>query len=97
MLPEFYDWFHDNIFSYHSSAIAEFLNNIRWGMYDYLRLEFERSFTKDNPSSIAYRFDIPEECKHYVPKTMYWDLMNAVRSPPYMPRFAITKYLKMRY
>ena len=97
VLPEFYDWFHDNLFSYHSSAIAEFLNNMRWGIYDYLRPEFKRSFTKDDPASVGYRFDIPQHCKHQVAKTMYWDLMNAVRSEPYMPRFTVTKYLKMRY
>jgi hypothetical protein len=97
LLPEFYDWFHDNIFSYHSSAIAEFLNNIRWGIYDYLRPEFERSYTKDDPASLAYRFDIPRNCKHDVAKAMYWDLMNAVRSQPYMPRFAVTRYLKLRF
>jgi hypothetical protein len=97
LLPEFYDWFHDNVFSYHSSAIAEFLNNLRWGLYGYLRPEFERSFTRDDPESIGYRFDIPGDCKHYVAKTMYWDLMNAVRSVPYMPKFTVTKYLKMRF
>lgn len=97
VLPEFYDWFHTNIFSYHSSAIAEFLNNIRWGIYDYLRPEFARSFTKDDPNSIAYRFIYPADCTKPVVQTMYWDLMNAMRSAPYMPRFEVTRYLKMRY
>jgi hypothetical protein len=97
LIPEFYEWFHRNLFSYHSSAIAEFLNNIRWGMYDYLRPEFALSFTKDDPSSIAYRFKYPPDCNRPVARTMYWDLMNAVRSEPYMPRFEVTRYLKMRY
>jgi hypothetical protein len=97
LLPEFYDWFHDNVFSYHSSAIAEFLNNIRWGIYEYLWPEFERSFTRDDPKEIDYRFDIPRECKNYVAKDMYWNLMNAVRSEPYIPRFTVTPYLKMRF
>jgi hypothetical protein len=97
VLPEFYEWFHTNVFSYHSSAIGEFLNNIRWGLYDYLRPEFLRSFRKDNPTSIAYRFDVPKNCEHEVARTMYWDLMNAVRSPPYMPMFTVTRYLKMRF
>lgn len=97
VLPEFYDWFHDNVFSYHSSAIAEFLNNIRWGIYDYLRPEFLRSFRKDDPESLAYRFDYPADCGQQVAKTLYWDLMNAVRSPPYLARFTVTRYLKMRF
>ena len=40
IIPEFYDWFHRNVLNYHISAIAEFLNNIRWGIYEYLRPEF---------------------------------------------------------
>jgi hypothetical protein len=96
-LPEFYDWFHDHVFSYHSSAIAEFLNNLRWGIYAYLRPEFERSFTRDDPQSIAYRFQYPQGCDHEPAKTLYWDLMNAVRMEPYVPRFPVTRYLKMRY
>jgi hypothetical protein len=97
VIPEFYEWFHTNIFSYHSSAIAEFLNNSRWGIYDYLRPAFDRSFTKDDPTSIAYRFIYPPNCNRPIAQTMYWDLMNEVRSAPYMPRFEVTRYLKMRY
>jgi len=97
VLPEFYEWFHTYVFSYHSSAIAEFLNNLRWGIYHYLRPEFLRSFTKDDPTSIVYRFDYPKDCLHEVARTVYWDLMNVVRSPPYMPKFTVTRYLKMRF
>lgn len=97
VIPEFYEWFHTDVFNYHSSAIAEFLNNIRWAIYDYLRPEFERSFTKDDPNSIAYRFISPPECNRPAIQTVHWDLMNAVRSEPYIPRFEVTRYLKMRY
>lgn len=97
VVPEFYEWFHTNVFSYHSSAIAEFLNNLRWGLYDYLRPEFARSFTKDDPALIAYRYIFPHDCNTAVARNMYWDLMNAVRSQPYMPRFEVTRFLKMRY
>ena len=30
---EFYEQFHDNLFNYHGSSIAEFLNIIRWAIY----------------------------------------------------------------
>lgn len=97
VIPEFYDWFHKNVFGYHSSAIAEFLNNIRWAIYTYLRPEFDRSFTRDDPNSIMYRFKYPPECNMALTKAMYWDLMNAIRSEPYVPKFEVTRYLKMRY
>jgi hypothetical protein len=89
-LPEFYEWFHRNIFSYHSSTIAEFLNNLRWAIYDYLRPEFMRSFTKDDPSSIAYRFVYPRDCTRPIAQAIYWELMNQVRAAPYVPRFTVT-------
>jgi hypothetical protein len=97
VIQEFYEWFHTHVFNYHSSAIAEFLNNIRWGIYEYLRPELVRSFTKDDPASIAYRFIYPSECNERVAQAMYWDLMNAIQSEPYMPRFEVTGYLKKRY
>ena len=96
-MPEFYEWFHDNIFTYHSSSIGEFLNNIRWGIYDYLAPEFSRSYRKPDVKSVAYEFDHPDGCNSDLARSMYWDLMNWARSAPYMPRFEVTKYLKMRY
>lgn len=86
-MPDFYDKFHDDLFNYHSSAIGEFLNNIRRGIYDYL---------KPDPEAFRYKFNCPDDCNDLT-KSMYWDLMNWVRSSPYMPRFEVTKYLKMRY
>jgi hypothetical protein len=96
VIPEFQEWFHDNVFSYHSSAIAEFLNNMRWGLYNYLLPEFRRPFTRRD-GEIQYEFKVPADCATEVGRTMYWDLMNAVRSEPYMPQFEVTRFLKLRY
>ena len=96
-IPDFYEWFHVNVLSYHLSAIAEFLNNIRWGIYEYLQPEFQRSYTQDDPRSIYYRFDPPQDCITPMATSMYWELMNSVRAKPYMPRFEVTPYLKRRY
>ncbi|WP_051953593.1 hypothetical protein [Methylocapsa aurea] len=96
-MPDFYQWFHTNIFAYHSSAIGEFLNNIRWGIYDYLTPEFVRSYRKTEATSLSYSFDYPNNCTSYLARAMYWELMNWSRSTPYMPRFEVMKYLKMLY
>ncbi len=94
LLSEFYEYFHDNVFNYHSSAIAEFLNNLRWGIFEYLQPEFHRSFVREGQdSSVTY----PDRCTNSFAKTIYWDLMNSVRRQPYMPRFEVTRFLKMRY
>ena len=98
IIDEFYQWFHDNIFSYHSSAIVEFLNNIRWGIYEYQTPEFQQSIihdTKEHP--MKYHYTYPEGIKNGFAKTGYWKLMNDIRSRPDMKKFKVTKYLKMRY
>lgn len=98
ILGEFYEWFHANIFSYHSSAIAEFLNNIRWGIYEYLRPEFQKSIVYDNDEHPRkYHYIYPKEITNNFTKACYWDLMNDIRSAPYMRKFEVTRYLKMRY
>lgn len=97
VIPEFYEWFHSNVLGYHISAIAEFLNNIRWGIYEYLRAEFIKSFTQDDPDSIMYKFRIPTSVNRELAISMYWHLMNEVRSEPYIPKFEVSRYYKMRY
>lgn len=96
-IPDFYEWFHRHVMNYHASAIAEFLNNLRWGIYEYLRPEFERSFAKGVPFPPVYSFQVPTDCTRPMAQAMYWDTMNEVRTPPYIPRFEVTKWLKMRF
>ncbi len=95
-LTDFYEQFHTNILGYHSSTIAEFLNNIRWGIYEYLQPEFQRSIVWESRDPLKYRYTYPREVVVPFVKQCYWDLMNEVRSPPYM-KFKVTKWLKLRY
>lgn len=99
VLPEFWEWFHTHLFAYHASTIAEFLNNIRWGIFHYLLPEYSRayhvlSYEMDAP---MYAFHVPTEIASPLARTMYWDLMNMVRSEPYFPRFTVTKHLKNQF
>ncbi len=96
VLPEFHEWFHDNVFGYHARTIAEFLNNIRWSIFEYLKPEYERSFERIDPNPM-YRYRFPPEITHPVAKEMYWDLMNMVRSAPYFPRFSVNDIFKSQY
>lgn len=96
VLPEFYEWFHTNIFAYHSSTIAEYLNNLRLGIFAYLQPEFARAYHEVDPRSM-YRLHIPSAIAHPLAKEMYCELMNMVRSRPYMSRFEVSPYVKMRY
>ena len=54
-LGDFYERFHMDILNYHSSTIAEFLNNIRWGIYEYLQPEFRRSIVWEGGNRRKWR------------------------------------------
>jgi len=76
------------------------LNNILWGMYDYLLQEFARAYRKtkpDDPNEIMYGYSVPADIRDGLGKAMYWDLMNDVRRKPYMPRFKADQALTVRY
>jgi len=95
-IPVFREWLYDHLFSYHASTIGEFLNNIRWAIYAYLRPEFDRAFTP-NSDGFRYAYDVPTTIKDELAYGMYWELMNAVRSGPSFPQFVVTDSLKVRF
>ena len=96
-LDDFYRWFHDDILNYHASTIVEFLNNIRWGIYEYLQPEFQRSIVWESREPPKYHYIYPAGVTSTLAQSYYWDLMNEVRSLPYVRRFQVTKWLKLRY
>ncbi len=97
LLPGFYERFHDDVFNYLSTLIAEFLNNIRLGIYQYLKPVFDHSYMREPFPSLLYRYEFPTGCVNDVVKDMYWDLMNKVRAGLFMPRFTTHRYLRDRY
>jgi hypothetical protein len=96
-LGDFYGRFHTDILGYHASTIVEFLNNIRWGIYEYLQPEFQRSIVWDKDNPPMYRYTYPEGVSSKLAQEYYWALMNEVRSPPYMRRFQVARWLKLQY
>jgi hypothetical protein len=100
IMEEFYEQFHGDVFIYHSSAVAEFLNNLRWAMYEYLRPLYMQSiewYWDEQRQLRAYRYNFPDKITNSYVRQIFWDLMNDVCSEPYMPRFEVSRYLKMRY
>lgn len=95
-LPDFYERFHDDIFTYHSSHIAQMLNDLLWGIYQYLKPEFQRSYERE-PDGPLYRYLYPEGCEHQFARSMYWGLMNNIRQRPYLPLFTVSSSLKSEY
>jgi len=99
-IENFFEWFHENIFIYHSNQIAEFLNNIRWAIFEYLQPEFQRSWhltENATPNFPMYSYHVPAEITQPVARSMYWDVMNRVRAMPIVHRFVVSDSLKQRY
>lgn len=95
-LEDFYEQMR-GIFAYHSTTIAESLNDLRWGIYLYLQPEFKRSFRRIPGDRWRYEFIYPGGLKVEFARQCYWNLMNHVRSEPYMRPFQGTKWFKLRY
>ncbi len=99
-VENFFEWFHEDIFIYHSSQIAEFLNNIRWAIYDYLQPEFRQSWHWTDTATAQfpiYSYRVPAEIIEPLAHAMYWDVMNRSRARPYVQRFAVSNSFKGRY
>lgn len=95
-LPNIEEWLGDHLLAYHTSTIAEFLNNIRWAIYGYLRPEFVRAYRRKD-DELLYTFDVPVGVAEGLPRGMYWRLMHATRQEPYFPRFVVTNSLKAEF
>lgn len=96
-LSDFHARFHDDILNNHSSTICEFLNNIRWGIFEYLRQAVRDRYLPNADGSMGNKWKSPSGLNSRYAHDCHWNLMNEVRSPPYMPRFHVTRLLKIRY
>lgn len=99
-LAGFFEWFHKDIFIYHSSLIAKFLNDIRWQIYLYLRPEFGRSWHtrgERNGGFQPYGYVYPNACSEPIAQAMYWELMNRARERPWIIPFCIDDAFTRRY
>ena len=63
------------------------------------RPEFRRAYTPTKVISGAqmHSYDVPSEITDPLVRSMYWDLMNNMRTPPYVPRFTVDPYMRGLY
>jgi hypothetical protein len=97
VLDDFYTQFHDNVFNYHGGMIAQLLNNVRWGIHDYLQPQFMRAYIPPKPGQIMYSYHHPPGLTVAFAHSCFEDLMNDVRGKPYLERFTVRPYLTSRY
>jgi len=95
VLNDFYERFHEDILIYHGSNISEMLNNIRWGIREYLLPEFKRTYQKTG--TMQYEYLYPTDVQTEFTRSCYWELMDSVKGESYLRKFKSTKYLKLRY
>lgn len=99
-LDPFLEWFQQDILIYHASQIGEYLNNIRWAIYRYLKSEFHRSkhtISLGTVNLIANDYHLPPKIVNPLAKSMYFEIMNRSMRVPLMQQFVISPCMKTRY
>ena len=93
-LDDFREHLQEDYFAYYGTWLAELINNIRWGLHDYLQPVFARCYvlTLEKP---AYTYEYPSAISNRIPRAWFWRLMNHTRSGPYLRRFRAPAYSKL--
>jgi hypothetical protein len=81
-------------FGYYCTWLAELVNNVRWGIYDYLRPTFSTAFTRIPGDDVGYEYRFPSVISDTVAREWFWRLMNHVRVAPIVKRFVGSRDLK---
>lgn len=97
VLDDCYDRFFDDVISYQASSIVEHLNNIRWGIHEYLRPHHSTAIVYDNTNISSYRYEYPPDIKNKFAQYCYWELRNKVGMSPYINRFKTYDIMTKRY
>jgi hypothetical protein len=84
----------ENYFVYYSTRLTELINNVRWGIHDYLQPAFSTAFTRFPGDDIRYEYRYPDVITDTVAREWFWRLMNHVRGRPFVKRFVGSRDLK---
>lgn len=93
-IRNFSEYFLDNsgVCHYHLNQLSELLNNIRLAIYSGLGRVYIRSYRRvaeRHRGLECYEYDIPNEIESQFAETMYWELLNKVRSGPCVSEFTV--------
>jgi hypothetical protein len=84
----------ENYFVYYGTWLTELINNVRWGIHDYLQPTFATAFTRYSGDDIGYEYHYPSSITDPVAQEWFWRLMNHVRGRPFVKRFVGSRDLK---
>lgn len=91
-LDDFREHLQEDYFVYYGTWLAELINNVRWGMQDYLKPVFRRAYSAGVDQSHSYIY--PASIVHDTPRAWFWRLMDHVRTGPHIGRFVGSTYMK---
>lgn len=91
-LDDFRERLQEDYFVYYGTWLGELVNNLRWGIQDYLEETFRWAYTPGEGIAYSYRF--PDSICNEIAQQWFWRLMNRVRARPYIERFVGVDYLK---
>ena len=94
ILEDIDNWLFDDFGGYHFTKLCELSANVYYGIIQYIRPIYEKSF--ERVGEIRYSYKIPEELNEEDSKYEYYELLNRVRSP-FIPAIETWEYLEKRY
>ncbi len=84
----------ENYFVYYGSWLAELVNDVRWGIHDYMAPAFRAAYRRVPGDDIKYEYLYPATVVDPIAREWFWRLMNHARSAPYVHRFKAAHYMK---
>lgn len=93
-LEDFREHLQEDYFAYYGTWLAELLNNVRWGLQEYLAPTFRTSYYKVPDEELRYEYRFPDSVTNPIAREWFWRLMNHVRTGPYLKKFCGAHYMK---
>lgn len=96
-LDEFTENLSEHFFAYYSTWLSELLNDVRWGLQEYLTPTYRACYrAAPEIDELAYRYDYPAGISSSITRSWFWRLMNNVRTGPYFKKFKASQHFKMK-
>lgn len=97
-LDDFREHLNGDFFVYYGTWLAELINEVRWGLQQYLLPTFQASYRlAPEIDDMAYRYEYPASIEGAIPRSWFWRLMNHIRSGPYVKRFRTAEHFKIEH
>lgn len=93
-LSDLHEQLGEDYFVYYCTWLSELMNNVRWGVQDYLCPTYQDAYTPRIDGGLRYTYRYPAWLHHPIAQDWFFRLMNRVRSGPRFRRFVGSRYLK---